>query len=81
LSAPSPCIRSDRKSRGYNQAALLAKQFARITGLPYEENLLVRCRHTDSQVELDAAARQENVAGAFAPTGRFATPAARAAGR
>jgi ComF family protein len=51
--------------RGYNQAALLARAMAQLLGLPYLPRTMVRVRSTPSQVGLDAAARQANVAGAF----------------
>lgn len=50
--------------RGYNQSALVARVAAKQTGLPYRP-LLGRVRTTRQQAQLGAAARQENVAGAF----------------
>jgi ComF family protein len=53
-----------RKSRGFDQAAELAKRMAEITGKPYV-NALIRTRNTPTQTKLNAAERQENVYGAF----------------
>jgi len=52
--------------RGYNQSALLANQVASLIGQPYVEGAVARVRHTETQTHLDAQARRENVAGAFA---------------
>jgi ComF family protein len=52
--------------RGYNQSALLARRVASLTGLPYVDDAVARVRHTETQTHLDAQARRENVAGAFA---------------
>jgi ComF family protein len=53
-------------ARRYNQAALLAKALGRQARLSVAPDLLRRRRHTVSQGHLSAAARQRNVAGAFA---------------
>lgn len=53
-------------ARRYNQAALLALALARETGLSASPDLLSRRRRTPSQGRLSAAARERNVAGAFA---------------
>ena len=52
-------------ARRYNQAALLARALARLTGKPAVQDLLVRRRRTPSQGGLGAAGRERNVAGAF----------------
>jgi ComF family protein len=50
--------------RGYNQAELLGRELAHLTGLPALPGL-VRVRDTPAQVGLDRLRRQANVAGAF----------------
>jgi len=50
--------------RGYDQAALLATEVARLVDLPLRAPLR-RVRLSRPQVELDRAARAENVRGAF----------------
>lgn len=62
---PVPLHRRRLRERGYNQAALLAQALGTEIGLPVREDWLVRNRATHPQVELDAAERKENVAGAF----------------
>lgn len=62
---PVPLHARRLRQRGYNQAALLARELARHTGLPLYEEALSRVRHTASQMTLDAAARRDNVRGAF----------------
>jgi len=53
------------RTRGYNQAALLAASLAARKGLPFLPSLLRRDRDTGSQTKLTAAARRRNVRGAF----------------
>jgi ComF family protein len=62
---PVPLHASRLRARGYNQAALLAREMTRQVGLPLDERTLVRQRATAPQVELDAAQRRENVHDAF----------------
>jgi ComF family protein len=51
--------------RRFNQAAILAHELARQTGLPCDPRLLRRTRFTRSQVGLTHDQRRRNVAGAF----------------
>jgi len=62
---PVPLHPTRLAERGYNQAILLARELEAAIGLPLETGSLVRIRATTPQVTLDAAARQENVRGAF----------------
>src|SRR5207253_3074673 len=52
-----------RRARGYNQAQLLAKEFAKTQGLPLWETLL-RQKHT-RQVDLTRKQRLEMIEGNF----------------
>ena len=61
---PVPLHVERRRSRGYNQAELLARQLGRQTGMPFD-HLLVRARPTTRQHRLDRAARLHNLRGAF----------------
>lgn len=61
---PVPTTRKRMRSRGYNQAALIARGFARSTGRRLVP-LLVRDAARGSQTTLQPAARRANVAGAF----------------
>lgn len=53
------------KSRGFNQAHLIAKHFAKSNHLPYFPNLLSRVKHGESQVGQSGAQRRKNLAKAF----------------
>lgn len=55
--------------RGYNQALLLARQAARILGLPLAAPLEKR-RDTPSQIGFSQAERRKNVTGSFALRGK-----------
>jgi len=66
---PVPLHTARLRERGYNQAALLAREMARRVGLVVEEQTLVRWRVTAPQVELDARQRKENVRDAFRCSG------------
>ncbi len=66
LIVPVPLHRWRLLTRRYNQAALLAHALGRETGLPVVSDLLVRRRFTPPQGRLSLAARERNVAGAFA---------------
>lgn len=56
--------------RGYNQVALVAREFSRHTGIPVRQGLR-RQRYTRSQARLSLAERQRNPVGAFAPRKGF----------
>jgi ComF family protein len=60
-----------KRTRGYNQSELLAKEIARTTGIPLETKAIRRARTTAPQArQPDAASRRANVAGAFEPGSR-----------
>lgn len=63
--APVPLHAARWRERGYNQAALLAREMARRVGLRVDEKVLIRQRATASQIKLDANQRKENVRDAF----------------
>jgi len=69
---PVPLARRRLLSRRFNQAAVLAREVSRLSGLPHEPMLLERTRATASQVGLSRNARERNVSGAFAVPGRRA---------
>ena len=62
---PVPLHAARLRERGYNQAALLAREMARRVGLVMDEQTLVRQRATSPQVELNAKQRKKNVHDAF----------------
>ena len=62
--APIPLHAARLRERGYDQAALLAREAGRRFGLPLRP-LLVRVRPTRQQVGLDRTRRDQNVRAAF----------------
>lgn len=66
LLVPVPLHPEREKKRGYNQAALLAQEISRQTGLALETDVLFRTRSTETLVNLDRAQRLESMRGAFA---------------
>ncbi|HEX8598049.1 MAG TPA: ComF family protein [Chloroflexia bacterium] len=71
---PVPLHKEKQRSRGYNQAHLLGRELARLTGWHMAANLK-RMKHTRSQVGLDAHERAVNVRDAFAWEGDETYPA------
>lgn len=75
---PVPLSRWRLLQRQFNQAAILAGELSRQTGVPADPLLLARIRSTRSQVGMTADQRRRNVAGAFkVPSRRRAGPAGR----
>jgi ComF family protein len=67
LIVPVPLHPERERVRGFNQAALLARELSRLTGLPVDEESLVRTVHTElHRAGMDALARRESVQNAFA---------------
>ncbi len=66
LVVPVPLHWLRRRQRGYNQAAVIAREVARALGAPLAPRLLCRVRRTRSQAHLAGEAKAANVAGAFA---------------
>jgi ComF family protein len=62
---PVPLHSRRLRERGYNQAALLAKEIGASVGLPMIGGVLLRTKSTVPQVGLNAAQRRENVQDAF----------------
>ena len=62
---PIPVSRKRRRQRGYNQAALLAKELGRQTNIEVNLKSLVRIRDTQPQKKLSARERKENLSKAF----------------
>jgi len=68
---PVPLASSRKRSRGYNQSELLAREIARLTGLPLVTGVLTRRGSTPPQVgQPDWEARRDNVARAFTTRGQ-----------
>jgi ComF family protein len=62
---PVPLHPRRRRERGFNQAALIAREVARRCERPWVEDALVRRQETPPQAGLSAAERRRNVASAF----------------
>ncbi len=65
LIVPVPLDKNRQKSRGYNQAGLLAKGICKRTGLPLGEHALDRVRRTLPMKSVTAAERRDNLKNAF----------------
>jgi ComF family protein len=66
---PIPLHARTLRRRGFNPAALLAREVAHATRAPLACTALQRVRDTPSQTGLDRAARRRNVRGAFRARG------------
>ena len=62
---PVPLHRSRMKERGYNQSTVLARAFSKRCEIPVLDNLVVRCKKTIPQKQLNYAERQNNLKKAF----------------
>ncbi|MGA9382545.1 MAG: ComF family protein [Phormidium sp.] len=62
---PIPLHRNKLRSRGFNQAELLAASFCQITGLPLEKEGLERILETDALHSKSPIERRESLVGAF----------------
>src|SRR5262245_6556687 len=67
---PVPLSRLRLLQRQFNQAAVLAGELSRQTGIPADPLLLTRVRSTRSQVGMTRDQRRRNVAGAFSVPAR-----------
>lgn len=65
LLVPVPLHRWRLWRRGFNQAAVLARQVAILSGLDVDPTVLVRVRATQSSQGMNRTARAANVRGAF----------------
>jgi ComF family protein len=64
---PLPLSKKRLRARGFNQSTLIARGFAEMIRVPFEENLLTRVHHRKAQSETeDIFERRENVRGCFA---------------
>ncbi len=63
---PVPLSAERQRTRGFNQAEILARHLAGDHGWPVAPDVLKRIRETRQQTQLPARERMSNVAGAFA---------------
>src|SRR6267378_4541841 len=67
LIIPVPLHPERERERGFNQALLLARELSRTSGLTLDEHSVVRRIHTERhRAGMDAKARRQSVAAAFA---------------
>jgi ComF family protein len=68
LLIPVPLYKGKRRTRGFNQAELMARTVAKLLPerLRHAPDILLRIRETESQIGLTAHQRRENMRGAFA---------------
>lgn len=66
LVLPVPVHKHKKRIRGYNQAALLAAEFVRRTGIDTNDSTLIRVKETHVMKSLGPDQRRENIRGAFA---------------
>lgn len=71
---PVPLHPARLRQRGFNQATEIARALGAQLGLPVATDVCARRRDTAAQSSLAAAARQRNLRGAFAATGRLLPP-------
>ncbi len=62
---PIPIHEQKLKTRGYNQAELVARGFCKITGYTLQPRLLLRVKNTKAMFNLNPTERQENIRQAF----------------
>lgn len=65
LVIPVPVSPDRMKTRGFNQAGLIAEQLSRASHIPYDEKALIRIRQTKAQKSLRKQDRLKNLSGAF----------------
>lgn len=63
---PIPLHPEKQQQRGFNQAELISRQFAQITGFRHDKTSFVRTKSTKPLFELSLGERQQEIASAFA---------------
>lgn len=71
MAVPVPITARALRSRGYNQSALLARELARVCGMPLRLDALWKVKETPPQVGLTRSARMRNLRGAFKADARL----------
>ena len=62
---PVPLLPAKKRMRGFNQSAYLAEKLSIITGIPWDDSLVLKIRNTKSQKKMDAAKRRNNLRKAY----------------
>ncbi len=63
---PVPVHASRKRSRGYNQTAVMAKRLGTLLDIPVDESALIRTKKTIAQKKLSGTERYQNLKSAFA---------------
>jgi len=63
---PVPLHPKKERERGFNQAELIGRRLASLTGCPLNRDILIKTRNTPAQVSLEAKERELNLRGALA---------------
>ena len=69
---PVPLYRAKERKRGFNQAALIGKHLARLTGMECAADMLLRTRETAPMRSLGPAERRWNIEGSIAFNEKYA---------
>lgn len=62
---PVPVHKAKMRERGFNQAELLAKELGKQLELPVNDKLIIRCKETTPQKQLNSKERKNNLKKAF----------------
>lgn len=62
---PVPIHKAKMRERGFNQAELLAKELGKQLELPVNDKLIIRCKETTPQKQLNSKERKNNLKKAF----------------
>ncbi|MGF1480321.1 MAG: ComF family protein [Cyanophyceae cyanobacterium] len=65
VAVPIPLHAQKLKTRGYNQAAIIARSFCQYTNASFQPHGLVRTRETQAMYELSREQRESNLRNAF----------------
>jgi ComF family protein len=57
-----------KRERDYNQSEWICKGLAKAWNVPYQNNLIKRIKHTNTQTDLSANERKQNMENAFVST-------------
>jgi ComF family protein len=73
LVIPIPMHKSKQQQRGYNQAEIISRSFARQIGYRHQPSALIRIRETQPQSKLGLNDRAQNLESAFSLAPNFKT--------
>lgn len=68
---PIPVHAAKKRKRGFNQAEVLARELAELTGIPWRGDVLLRIRNTAPLKSVGGRERAESLRGAFAVKGKW----------